>query len=121
MTILYVPIPTVQHEGRSTLRPVVTVPVELRIAIGAELAALVRGDRPELLTWVREYGDDGATLIAQPDDIWTDGRTEMTRTVHGGWHVVLPLWTVDESPSDLSAEVDVSAEGAAQLLVVHVL
>jgi hypothetical protein len=98
-----------------------SVPVELRTTIGGELDALVRGERPELLTWVREYGEAGATLIAQPDDIWTHERTEVSRMTHGGWHVVLPLWTVDESPSDLSAEVEASADGAVRLLDVHVL
>jgi hypothetical protein len=34
---------------------------------------------------------------------------------------VVPLWTTDESPSDLSAEVDVTPDGIATITGVHVL
>jgi hypothetical protein len=47
------------------------VPDHLRSAIAAELSALERGERPDLLVWVHRYGERGATLVVQPDAIWT--------------------------------------------------
>ena len=41
--------------------------------------------------------------------------------VSGGWSVVMPLWTSEESPSDLSAELEVTPDGEARILDVHVL
>ena|SRR5437764_11104238 len=98
-----------------------TVPQELRRALGAQLAALVGGERPDLLTWVDRYGPNGAALVPQPEAIWTHPRSEATPLSDGGWHVVLPLWTADESPNDLSAEFSVAADGTARLEDVHVL
>jgi hypothetical protein len=97
------------------------VPDELRAPIRELLAALVRGDMPNQLTWVRNYGSGGTRLVAQPEAIWTHRFTDVVRRDDGGWHVVLPLWTVDESPSDLSAEVGVGSDGTAEILGVHVL
>jgi hypothetical protein len=74
-----------------------------------------------MLAWVREYGDHGATLVTQPDEIWAHPSTEATPRLDGGWHVVLPLWTSEAAPSDLSAEVVVSPDGVARLIDVHVL
>jgi hypothetical protein len=45
--------------------------VRLRAAIATQLNLLVRGELPELLTQVRHYGPNGASLVAQPDEIWT--------------------------------------------------
>ena len=98
-----------------------TVPDELRPAIAVQLSHLVRGDLPELLTWVRNYGEDGAVLVEQPADIWEHRYTDVVRRIDGGWHVVVPLWTEDESPSDLSAEIIVTPAGAATIHDVHVL
>ena len=39
----------------------------------------------------------------------------------GGWWAVVPLWTSAESPSDLSAELEVGTDGEARILDVHVL
>lgn len=62
------------------------VPPELRESLRERLDALVRGEHPEMLMWVHEYGDDGATLVRQPEDIWThvyvvggDGRGRLAR------------------------------------------
>ena len=115
----YVPIQRINPKRYR--RPVAVVPESLRGAVGAELRSLVRGERPELLTWVREYGARGATLIEQPDDIWTHRYSDVTETDDGGWFIVVPLWTTEESPSDLSAELAVASDGTAHLLDVHVL
>jgi hypothetical protein len=37
------------------------------------------------------------------------------------WRSVVPLWTTDEAPSDLSAEIRVMADGQAEVVDVHVL
>jgi hypothetical protein len=97
------------------------VPLELRSAIASELAALVRGELPVMLTWVQRYGNRGAVLVDQPDEIWTHPRSDVTEILAGGWHVVLPLWTTEEAPSDLSAEVLIDNQRHATLLDVHVL
>jgi hypothetical protein len=41
-----------------------------------ELNSLVGGDRPDLMTWVRDCRDTGATLIRQPELIWAHPRTD---------------------------------------------
>jgi hypothetical protein len=105
----------------TTIRIVDGVPVELRSAIAEQLDRLVAGQNPELLVWVREYGADGARLVPQPPAIWTHPYTDAIRTDDGGWHVVVPLWTEAESPSDLSAEVIVDPRGSASIHDVHVL
>ena len=97
------------------------VPPGLRPAVGAELERLVAGELPHLLTWVRDYGDDGATLVPQPDAIWDHPGTDAVLTVDGSWALALPLWTTQESPSDLSAHVTVSADGTVTIEDVHVL
>ena len=96
------------------------VPDELRPAIAEHLARLVRGDLPDLLTWVARYGS-GSVLIEQPTEIWTHRESDAIRTEDGGWHVVLPPSTTTESPSDLSAEVRLDAGGTATIEDVHVL
>lgn len=97
------------------------VPEHLRPRIGPLLTALVRGERPELLTWVHDYGEHGATLVEQPEDIWSHEWTEVGQRDDGGWWFALPLWTTDESPSDLSAEGSVSSDGQAILEDIHVI
>jgi hypothetical protein len=109
-----------RHED-PTIPSVSVVPVELRPAITDQLRLLTNGELPSLMTWVNRYGRSGTSLIAQPEEIWTDERTDVVEADDGGWFLTLPLWTVDEAPSDLSAEVRVSAEGAAQITDVHVL
>lgn len=52
---------------------------------------------------------------------WSHPYTDAVRTNDGGWQVGLPLWTADESPSDLSAEVLVAPDGTAVVYSVHVL
>jgi hypothetical protein len=97
------------------------IPKDLRAAVSDQLARLVRGDFPDLLIWVTNYGPNGATLVAQPDAIFDHPRSDAVATPDGGWHVVVPLFTVDESPSDLSAEIVVEPTGEARLTDVHVL
>lgn len=70
---------------------------------------------------LREYGPAGATLVEQPEAMWTHRWTELTPMNGGGWHLVVPLWTTDESPSDLSAELFIKPDGTATIHDVHVL
>ncbi len=105
----------------TTLRRVHGIPVSLRTAIAEQLKQLVAGQHPGLLLWVREYGVEGVRLIPQPPEIWTHPDSDAIRTVDGGWHVVLPLWTEAENPSDLFAEFSVDRRGDASIQDVHVL
>jgi hypothetical protein len=97
------------------------VPVEVRDAVTDQIARLVAGDLPGLMTWVQEYGESGATLVPPPDDWWAHPWSDALPGQSGGWHVVVPLWTTDESPSGLSAEVEVTDSGQARITDVHVL
>ena len=97
------------------------VPERYRASIRHELDDRVAGARPELLTWVHQYGDDGATLIEQPEDIWAHERADVIERTDGSAYVVLPLWTTEEAPSDLSAEVEIAVDGTAEISDVHVL
>lgn len=81
----------------------------------------MRGDLPELLVWVREYGASGAVLVDQPSEIWEHRDSDATRMDDGRWHVVVPLFTEEEHPSDLSAEIIVNQDGSAVIQDVHVL
>lgn len=96
------------------------VPDAVRTAVRQELDALVAGARPEHLTWVRRYGASGARLVRQPDACWDHPGADAVRRDDGGWHVVVPLWTTDESPSDLCADVVVQPDGRAVLQDVRV-
>lgn len=100
---------------------VASIPTEYRAALRAALDDLAAGNRPELLTWVRAYGASGAVLIRQPDDVWEHPRSDFGQRDDGAVWVTLPLWTTDEGPSDLSAECEVRASGAAVVNDVHVL
>ncbi|MEH3075055.1 MAG: hypothetical protein PGN11_00005 [Quadrisphaera sp.] len=97
------------------------VPEHLRAAVRVELDALVRSERPEMLTWVREYGEDGATLVIQPEEIWDHPASTWGPVDAGGWWVTLPLWTVTECPSELSAELGIDISGKATLETVRVM
>ncbi|CAL8980336.1 hypothetical protein PROP_03127 [Propionicimonas sp. T2.31MG-18] len=97
------------------------VPERFRDSIRRELSDLVAGTRPELMTWVDRYGKEKAVLMPQPEEIWTHDRTDFLARPDGSVFVVLPLWTAEESPSDLSAEVDVAANGVSTIVDVRVL
>ena len=97
------------------------MPIALQPALAELLQQLVDGEFPDMLHWVREYGSTGATLVQQPEAIWSHPETSVIPTSDGGWHIVLPLWTTDESPSDLSAELVVEPSGTVLLHAVHVL
>lgn len=71
--------------------------------------------------WVDAYGPTGARLVPQPEEIWTHPESEFELRPDGtGWGVV-PLWTTDESPSDLYAEFETDTEGRTEIHNVHVL
>jgi hypothetical protein len=97
------------------------VPVNIRAAVSDQLDRLVRGDYPDLLVWVQMYGGGGTTLTAQPNSIFEHGRTDAIATLDDGWHIVVPLFTTDESPSELSAELVVDRTGTARITDVRVL
>lgn len=73
------------------------------------------------MTWVNDYGDVGAVLVTQPEAIWTHDGAHCVERSDGSSSVVLPLWTADESPSDLSAEFEITAGGSVEVTDVHVL
>lgn len=63
----------------------------------------------------------GCDALRQPEEIWSHTYADAVQTRDKGWYVTVPLWTTDESPSDLSAEVLVQSDGIARLHAVHVL
>lgn len=81
----------------------------------------MNGRRPDLLVWVRNYGASGAELVPQPEAIWDHPETDYLPRQDGTVAIVVPLWTSEESPSDLSAELEITASGAVALTDVHVL
>jgi len=97
------------------------IPERHRPAVNAALEELVEGRRPDLLGWVRNYGESGAELVTQPEAIWDHPLTDYLQRDDGTAAIVVPLWTVEESPSDLSAECEMTAAGAVELTDVHVL
>jgi hypothetical protein len=97
------------------------IPAEVRPALRRELDALVAGERPELMVWVREYGESGTQLVPQPESIWAHPSAEFGARSDGSCFGVVPLWTRSESPSDLSAEFEIDIEGIARLTDVRVL
>lgn len=97
------------------------VPEPLRPALRAELDALARGERPDLMTWVEAYGPSGARLVPQPDDVWTHPDTEVRVRSDGSAWGVVPLWTEQEGPSDLSAEFEVDDRGRVSLRDVRLM
>lgn len=74
-----------------------------------------------MLVWVRDYGASGADLTTQPEAIWDHPLTDFLQREDGTASVVVPLWTTEESPSDLCAEGEITAGGAVELIDVHVL
>jgi hypothetical protein len=94
------------------------VPEKYRDELRIELDALVGGKRPELMTWVTAYP---ASLVRQPDLIWSHAESEVVERADGTAFAVLPLWTTDESPSDLSVEFEIDSQGKVTILDVHVL
>ena len=82
---------------------------------------LAAGGRPGLLTWVSAYGHSGTKLVAQPDEIWSHQWTNYAEREDGSAYGSVPLWTTDQSPSDLSAEFEVTPSGTVSLTDVHVL
>lgn len=68
--------------------------------------------------WVREYP---ATPIPQPEAIWSHPLSEVQVRNDGTAWRVLPLWMMDESPSDLSAELEIDEQGRVTISDVHVL
>ncbi|SMO55864.1 DUF7668 domain-containing protein [Propioniciclava tarda] len=98
-----------------------TVPSRFRPPLGAQLSALVQGDLPDLLVWVSRYGAAGATLIEQPLEIWTHPLTQFASRQDGSHFAALPLWTTTESPSDLTAEIEISTDGSVTITDVHVM
>lgn len=97
------------------------IPDEQRPALRTALDDLVAGRRPELMTWVEQYGEAGTTLVSQPEDVWDHPLTDYQPRDDGSASVVIPLWTREESPSDLSAECELDASGNATVVDVHVL
>ncbi|WP_109775801.1 DUF7668 domain-containing protein [Quadrisphaera granulorum] len=100
--------------------PVEPIPEHLRPALRAELDALVRGERPEMMEAVEEYGEDGTTLVIQPEEIWDYKDSSAVWMDSGGWWVDVPLWTVTECPSELRAELEVDPSGEVTLIQVRV-
>lgn len=102
-------------------RAVSVVTDEFAPALRRELDVLVDGDLPDLLLWVRRYGDTGTTLVCKPALIWSHLRSSFVRRTDGSFHGELPLWTTDESPSDLCVEVEISCGGVVSLTDLHAL
>ena len=97
------------------------IPKDIRPALRAELDALARGERPALLTWVGNYGQSGAELVLQPEEIWTHPDSDLQVRSDGTAWGSLPLWTTEEQPSDLTVEFEVNPKGAVTLGDVRVL
>lgn len=94
------------------------VPEQYREAIRAELDALVDGKHPEMMRWVTAYP---ARLVRQPDLIWSHPESEVIERNDGTAFGVVPLWTADEAPSDLSVEFEIDRHGAVTISDVRVL
>ncbi len=71
--------------------------------------------------WVRRYGSSGAQLVRQPEEIWEHPETDCQGRGDGSMWVTMPLWTTQESPSDLSVECEISATGVVVIEDLHVL
>jgi hypothetical protein len=107
----------------------VPIPDPLRPVIADALTKIVAGDEEslrrdgilrnqgDLWLWVREYP---AELVPQPAEIWTHRHSEAGELDDGsGWWVVLPMWTKEESPSDLSLEMTVLSTSQGLQAEVH--
>ena len=94
------------------------IPEKYRDAIRRELDALVHGENLEMLTWVTSYP---ARLVRQPDLIWSHADSEVIERDDGTAFGLVPLWTADETPSDLIMEFEIDRHGAATISDVRVL
>lgn len=94
------------------------IPEKYRDAIRAELDALTDGKNPEMMTWVAAYP---AQLVHQPNSVWSHPESEVIERDDGTAFGVVPLWTTDEAPSELSAEFEIDRRGAVTISDVHVL
>jgi hypothetical protein len=86
------------------------IPSRHRVALRSVLYDLLAGMRPDLLTWVRRYGESGAELVVQPEDVWTHAWTDYAERADGAPYGSVPIWMTTESPSDLSAEFEMAAD-----------
>lgn len=96
-------------------------PQRHRAALRAALDQLAAGDQPEVLTWVAAYGHSGTELVTQPDEIWTHRWTDYAEREDGSAYGSMPLWAGGQSPSDLSAEFEITPSSTVSLTDVHVL
>lgn len=94
------------------------IPEKYRGAIRGELDALTDGKNPEMMTWVAAYP---AQLVRQPASIWSHAESEVIERDDGTAFGVVPLWTADEEPSDVSVEFEIDRHGAVTISDVHVL
>jgi hypothetical protein len=97
------------------------IPARHRPALRAALDDVAARMWPDLLTWVRQYGESGAQLVVQTEDIWAHRWTDYAERPDGTAYGSIPIWTITESPSDLSAEFEIAADGRVELTNVHVL
>jgi hypothetical protein len=63
----------------------------------------------------------GTKLVAQPDEIWSHQWTNYAEREDCSAYGSMPLWTTGQSPSDLSAEFEVTPFGTVSPTDVHVL
>ena len=94
------------------------IPEKHRDAIRDELDALVAGRHTEMARWVTAYP---SRLVRQPDLIWSHAQSEVIERDDGTAFGVVPLWTADEAPSDLSMEFEIDRHGAVTISDVRVL
>lgn len=85
----------------------------------------MRGAYPDMLLWVHRYGPrgeaaSGAVLIDQPAEIFDHRYADAIEMAAGGWALDLPLWTDQESPSELTASVTVAVDGTVTVGDVRV-
>ena len=92
------------------------IPESIRPALADVLQRVVDGDQDglkrdgiypyedDLYEFVREYG---ATLVAQPSEIWTHEHSHALELGPGKWAVDMLLWTAEQSPCDLYIRMEV--------------
>ena len=73
-----------------------------------------------MMLWAHRYRprgepDRSAILIDQPDEIFDHRYTSVIEMDHGGCALDLPLWTTEESPSDLTVSMTVDVDGAVRI------